>query len=340
MKLVKTLRNGYEESIPFWFMRQAGRYLPEYNRSKGHKSFIETILDVDLATTISLQPYIRYRTDGIIVFADILTPYLAIDIPLSFKESGPKLEFDIFSRQDIKKLYNFEPNLQLEYLRKIIQNLREFIQKENSESSLIGFAGAPFTMLSYLIEKGNSRKLDNTKEFLFNFEAQALEILEILTNLTVEYLKFQIHSGVELVQLFDSWGGILSSKHYREFCFPFLKQIIDAIKPLVPIIIFVGNNTHLIDQLVELEPDAISLDWRVNDISKIPSKIGIQGNLDPAILLGSTERVQREVWELLNTFSVRKNFIFNLGHGILPSTPIHNVNKMVDTIKRFKRKTQ
>lgn len=337
MKLVKALKNELLETVPFWFMRQAGRYLPEYNRSKGQKSFIQIIQDVHLATEISIQPYKRFKTDGIILFSDILTPYLAVDLPLNFDETGPKIQFDINSYQDIKKLKEFRPQEQIPFISKIIKNIKQFLQSEKTEASLIGFAGAPFTMLCYLVEGGNFKKFDMTKEFLFSFEDQALEVLEILTTITVEYLKFQIHSGVELVQIFDSWGGILSHKHYQEFSFPFIKKIVDEIKSIVPVIIFVGNGSHLLDLLVQMEADCISLDWRVCSISMIPKRIGIQGNLDPLVLLGKTKRVKEEVLEILQTFSSRKNFIFNLGHGILPNTPLHNVEEMVETIKNFKR---
>ncbi len=337
MRLLKALRNEFLETVPFWFMRQAGRYLPEYNRIKGKKNFLQIIQDVNLATEISIQPYKRFKTDGIILFADILTPFLAIQIPLDFDETGPKLLFNVNSFQDLKKLKEFRPKEQLEYISKIIENIKQFIDSEKSETSLIGFAGAPFTMLSYLIENGNSKKLDKTKEYLFSFEDQTLEILEILTSITIEYLKFQIQSGVEIVQIFDSWGGILSKKHYYEFSFPFIKKIVKEIQSYAPIIVFVGNGAHLLDLMIATGADCLSLDWRVDSIDLIPEKIGIQGNLDPLVLLGKTERVKKEVLEILKTFSSRKNFIFNLGHGIVPNTPLHNMEEMVETIKNFKR---
>lgn len=338
MKLVKALKGEFLESIPFWFMRQAGRYLPEYNQTKGKKNFLEIIQDVDLATHISIQPYLRFRTDGIIIFADILTPYIALKIPISFEDNGPNIKFNIYSEKDKEKLLTFNPEESLVYLKNIIKNIKNFIDKENQNISLIGFAGAPFTMLSYLIENGINKKLEKTKEFLFNFEEASHNYMEILAKITIEYLKFQILNGVDLVQIFDSWGGILSPSHYKEFCFPYIKRIVEEIKKLVPVIVFIGNNSHLLELLIELKPSCISLDWRIDTIEKIPEEIGIQGNLDPVILLGKEERVRREVQEILDRFSKRRRFIFNLGHGILPNTPLHNVYAMIETIKKYKRK--
>lgn len=338
MKLVKALKGELLDSIPFWFMRQAGRYLPEYNQTKGKRNFLEIIQDVELATNISIQPYLRFQTDGIIIFADILTPYIALEMPLSFENNGPNIKFNIFSEEDKEKLLIFNPEKNLEYLKNIIKNIKDFIYKKNQDVSLIGFAGAPFTMLSYLIEVGVNKKLEKTKEFLFNFEKETHDYMEILTKITIEYLKFQIANGVELVQIFDSWGGILSSSHYKEFCFPYMKRIIDEIQKFVPVIVFVGNNFHLIELLIELKPSCISLDWRIETIERIPEEIGIQGNLDPVVLLGQEERVRKEVKDILDKFSTRRRFIFNLGHGILPHTPLHNVYAMIETIKKYKRK--
>ncbi len=337
MKILKALQNEDLDSIPFWYMRQAGRYLPEYLEIKGNKNFIEISRDVEIATEISLQPYKRFQMDGIIMFADILTPFYSIPVPLEFSEKqGPVLHFDVFSKEDRKKILDFNPE-ELVFIREIIRNLLNFIKKTNNEVTLIGFAGAPFTLLSYLVERTTSRKFDQTKEFIYIFQDIYKELMESLTDLTIKYLKYQIDSGVQIIQIFDSWGGILSREHFKKFNFIYLKKIISEIKKYIPVILFIGNNSHLIDILVDLEPSCISLDWRADNIDEIPEKIGIQGNLDPHVLLGKSSFVKEETLRVLDKFSKRKNYIFNLGHGILPRTPLHNVEIMVRTIKEYRK---
>lgn len=338
MRILKALKKEPIDRIPFWYMRQAGRYLPEYLQLKGSDSFLELAMNPKKAIEISIQPYKRFRMDAIILFADILTPLQAVGIPIEFHEKiGPTLKYDVFNKDDLKKIKNFEPEKQVFYVREIIQGIKNYIKNINDDNvALIGFSGAPFTLLSYLVEGGTAKKFEKTKEFMFNFEKDFHHLMEDITNLIIEYLKFQIQSGVDLVQIFDSWGGILSYHHYEEFCFPYLKKIIKNIKQYVPVILFVGNNAHLVKLLSLLEPDCISLDWRVEDITMIPENIAIQGNMDPLVLFGSSERVKKETLNILNKFSKRKNFIFNLGHGIYPNTPLHNVEVMVQTIKEYR----
>jgi uroporphyrinogen decarboxylase len=337
MRIIKALKNEVVDRVPFWYMRQAGRYLPEYMELKGNDSFLEIATNPKKAIEISIQPYKRFKMDGIIIFADILTPLYGVGIPIEFKEKiGPILEFNIFNKNDTNKLRFFDPESQIPYIKNIILGIKDFIKLEGDTNvALLGFAGAPFTLLSYLIEQGTSKKFEKTKEFLFTFENEAHQLMNDLTELTIKYLMFQIQSGVDVVQVFDSWGGVLSYEHYEEFCFPYMKKIVDAIKPYVPVILFVGNNAHLLPQLVKMNPDCISLDWRVQDLSIIPKSIAIQGNLDPLVLYGNSKRVQKEVYRILEKFSYRNNFIFNLGHGIYPNTPLHNVEIMVKTIKEF-----
>ncbi len=337
MRLLNALLNQEVDRIPFWYMRQAGRYLPEYNQVKGNLDFLELSTHPQKAIEISIQPYKRFQMDGIIMFADILTPLHGVGIPIHFKENiGPIINFDIHNKTYHKKIIEFDPEKQVPYIKEIIEGIRNFIDNTDKNITLIGFAGAPFTLLSYLIEGKTSKKFEKTKEFMFYFEKEFHELMQILSQLTISYLKYQINAGVNTIQLFDSWGGILSLEHYEEFCYPYMKAIIQEIKSKIPIILFVGNNSHLIPLLVKLEPNCISLDWRTNDISLIPEHIAIQGNLDPLVLYGHPERVKKETLKILNSFSIRKNYIFNLGHGIYPNTPLYNVETMVQTIKQYK----
>lgn len=336
MRLLNALLNKNVDRIPFWYMRQAGRYLPEYNQVKGNLDFLELSTNPQKAIEISIQPYKRFQMDGIIMFADILTPLHGAGIPIHFKDNiGPVIDHDIHNINHNNKLKEFNPQKQIPYIKEIIQGIRNFILNTDKNITLIGFAGAPFTLLSYLIEGKTSKKFEKTKEFMFYFEKDFHELMQLLTDITISYLNYQIEAGVNTIQLFDSWGGILSSEHYEEFCYPYMKKIIQELKSKTPVILFVGNNSHLIPLLVKLEPNCISLDWRTNDISMIPQHIAIQGNMDPLILYGNPERVKKETLKVLQRFSTRKNYIFNLGHGIYPSTPLHNVEIMVETIKQY-----
>lgn len=330
------LNNNNIDRIPFWYMRQAGRYLPEYNQVKGNLNFLELSTHIEKAIEISIQPYKRFQMDGIIIFADILTPLHGAGIPLSFIENtGPVIEYEINNIEHNKKIKDFIPEKQIPYIKDIIHGIKDFIHNTDKNISLIGFAGAPFTLLSYLVEGKTSKKFEKTKEFLFYFEKQFHELMESLTTLTITYLNYQIKAGVDIIQIFDSWGGILSLEHYKEFCYPYMEKILQELKSKIPIILFVGNNSHLLPLLIKLEPNCISLDWRANDISIIPDHIAIQGNLDPLILYGTPERVKKETLHVLNRFSIRRNYVFNLGHGIYPNTPLYNVEVMVQTIKQY-----
>jgi uroporphyrinogen decarboxylase len=330
-------------------MRQAGRYLPEYNEIRKNLSFLDLTQNPELASEISIQPHRRFQPDGIIMFADILTPLHGAGVPLHFEEKkGPVLEKVVEKESDLSLLDNFDPDRDTDYVAELIKRLRAYIDglPAGDRPGLLGFAGAPFTMASYLIEGGTSKKFELTKEFLFKKSDLFHRLSDRIADITIDYLRMQMKTGVEAVQLFDSWGGILSAAHYREFVSPYLKRIISTLrnefggKESKPVIMFVGNSSHLLGELNTLDSDAISLDWRTTPEEAdrfISKERAVQGNMDPMILYGTPERTEKEARAVLEGFNHRDGYVFNLGHGIHPKASLDCVEAMVKTVKNYRR---
>ncbi len=341
--LIRALEGEMLDRIPFWYMRQAGRYLPEYNELRRGRTFIEVMESADLSVEISLQPYRRFKMDGVIMFSDILTPVRGAGIPLHFEEKkGPVLEKTVQSESDIDMFRAFQAEKACPYVKEILTRLRAHLASEEERPALLGFAGSPFTLASYLIEGGGTQKFEKTKECIFRRTELFNSLCDALTDLTIQYLRMQIDAGAEAVQIFDSWGGILSPAHYKEFSAPYTARIISALRAdgKAPVILFVGNGSHLVPLMAEQKPDALSLDWRISADQvrrEIPDSIAIQGNLDPLVLYGTAERTGNETRKVLAAFGNRKGYVFNLGHGIHPATPIENVQAMIESIRSFKR---
>ncbi len=359
--LERALRGEKTARIPVWYMRQAGRYLPEYNEIRRGLSFTELCADVDRAVRVSLQPYERFGTDGVIMFSDILTPLAGAGIPLHFEEKrGPILERTIETESDLSLLDRFDPKRDVPFVGAILNRLRTALDQLANGSSevrstpvqaelfakrgrpaLLGFAGAPFTLASYLIEGGTSKKFEKTKAFVFGKSELFLRLSDRLADLTIDYLCFQLESGADAVQIFDSWGGVLAPHAYREFSAPFTQRIIAGVRKRFdrPIILFTGNGAHLLPEMIAQRPDAISLDWRVSAaeaLRVVPDYIALQGNLDPLILYGAAKRTAEETRHILTGFGERPGYVFNLGHGIHPQTPIENVETMLAEVRSFR----
>lgn len=337
--LIQALRGSATGRIPVWYMRQAGRYLPEYNEIRRGRTFLELANTPDLAFEVSIQPHKRFSVDGIILFADILTPIAGAGIPLVFEEQkGPVLNVTQDLEKEISLTQSFDPS-KTWFTAETIRRLRSYIDAlpEASRPGLLGFAGAPFTLASYLIEGRTSKKFEKTKAMVFGDPERFHRLSDALTGMTIHYLKMQIDAGVDAVQIFDSWGGILSAFDYEEFSARYIKRIIEAIQPLGrPVIAFVGNSHHLLSEIVKMNPTAVSLDWRTPaaDARKIiPASMGIQGNLDPLVLYGKPETVRAHTKRVLDGFKNRPGYVFNLGHGIHPATPIPCVEAMLETVR-------
>ncbi|MBU6338506.1 MAG: uroporphyrinogen decarboxylase [Rickettsiales bacterium] len=334
------LKKEKYKNPPIWIMRQAGRYLPEYREVRSNvKNFLELCYNPKLASEVTLQPIRRFDFDAAIIFSDILVIPDALGIKVEFvKNEGPKLEA-LNSESNLKnlKINNIE-----NHLNPVFEALNIVKSKLPKEKSLIGFSGSPWTLATYICEGGGSKNFDVVKELAIRDENFFGELIEILTNSIITYLLAQIKAGVDVVKLFDSWAGVLPEKEYQKWVINPNKKIIAAIRakhPEIPVISFPRGSGALYENFVrQCAPNAIAIDqncpidWAKKNLSENLGVV-LQGNLDNYLLaFGSKEEIEKEVLRILETFK-DENFIFNLGHGILPETPIENVEFVMKLIK-------
>lgn len=324
-----------------WMMRQAGRYMAEYQALRSGRTFLELCQNVELATEVSLQPYKAFGMDGVIMFSDILTIPHAMGLGLSFTEGmGPQFETPIRHVDQIPKLHAPDPNKEIAYVPAIMKALSNTLANDPN-TALIGFSGAPWTLATYMIEGGSSKHFQYIKQWLFE-QPEALDaLLSLLSIAVTDYLNAQIEAGAQVVQLFDTWAGLLSREQYQRFVLPFHQQIIQNLnkRDEVPVILYVNNSRGLLDLMALAQPDVISIDEKTSlaEAKKLNetlfnSNYAIQGNLDPLALFCNQETLKKQTHQLLFEGGNR-GYIFNLGHGILPKTPVENVRLVVDTVK-------
>jgi uroporphyrinogen decarboxylase len=318
-----------EGRAPIWLMRQAGRYLPEYRKLKEGRSLFEMFHNPSTVVEATLLPIERLGVDAAILFSDILTVLEGLNIRYDFYEGIGPMVLDppsAIKLVDSQEVYG--------HIQESIHLLRRELKVP-----LIGFAGAPFTIASYLIEGKTSRDLRKTKQWLFRNPESFKGLLDKITEATIAYLDIQIDAGVEVIQLFDSWANALPVAEFRAFALNSIKKIVESVKKRgVPIILFCRGSCLFAKELVSLAPSAISLDWSgdLPELRKhIPTSIAVQGNLDPMALYGPQDRLREKVDCLLNQMSHDKGYIFNLGHGLLPDTPIDNVLFLVDYVREY-----
>ena len=333
--LLRVARKENVERPPVWLMRQAGRILPEYRalreKVNGFKNLVE---NPDLVCEVTLQPVRALGVDAAILFSDILVIPEAMGLPYQMVESkGPWFEQTIDTPADINRLHLANPGADLSFVTDGIS----LIKKElNNEIPLIGFAGAPWTIFSYMIEGKGSKTFSKARTFLYQHPEASHKLLQLITDSTIVYLKAQIAAGVNLVQLFDSWAGILSPKQYEQFSMPYIKQICDAITE-VPKTVFPKGAFFARAALADLNCDVIGLDWNMGiEESKrlVGGKKALQGNLDPCVLFADAKMVVEETTAMLNAFG--PGLIANLGHGVYPDTPLDNVKLFVNTVKNYR----
>ena len=324
---------------PVWMMRQAGRYMKIYRdlREK-YPSFRERSENPELSYEISMQPYYAFKPDGVILFSDILTPLPGMGINFEIIESkGPVIEDPIRNLDQISKLKKLNPTESLGFVGEVLQSLKREIKEE---STLLGFVGAPWTLAAYVVEGKSSKNYSIIKSMAFR-EANILhKLLDHFADSIGEYLKFQIKSGAQVVQIFDSWAGQLSPKDYDTFAGPYQKKVVDIVKkefPNTPIILYISGSAGVLERMAKTGVDIISLDWTV-DIKeaseRIPNDIGIQGNIDPGILFGNDVMIKERIDETFRKIKGRK-YILNLGHGILPGTPEYNARTFFEYSKKL-----
>jgi len=321
---------------PVWFMRQAGRYMPEYRAARAQQSILEICHRPKLVAQISLQPVERLGVDAAIVFADILLPFEPLGLGLSYAAGeGPKIWRPIRRPADVDKLQSVDPAQHLAYAIEGVRQTKAALAARFPDVPLIGFAGAPFTLASYAIEGGTSRSFTTTKQFMYEQPKAWHTLAEKLSILVGRFLAQQAEAGADALQLFDSWAGCLSVDDYREFVLPHTRQALQlAGASGVPIIHFGTDTATLLEAMTEAGGDVIGVDWRI-PLDEAWARIGeraIQGNLDPAVLLGPRPDLERRVKEILRRAGKRPGHIFNLGHGILPGTPVENVKAVVDLV--------
>ena len=337
-RFLKACRREPVDTTPVWFMRQAGRYMAEYRALRAKHSLLEICRQPDLATEVTLQPVRRIEVDAAIIFSDLLLPLEPMGIPFDFiAGEGPQIETPIASAADIDRLRRFEPR---EGLAHVLQAIRQVQTALAGHVPLIGFAGAPFTLASYAIEGGHSNNFAKTKALMYGNPEAWHKLCTLLSEVVADYLVAQVEAGVDAIQVFDSWVGHLNAADYREFALPHTQRIFAAVQGKVPTIHFGTGATTILRELREAGGDVIGADWRV-PIDEAWDRIGhdraIQGNLDPTLLLGPAVRLFEHADDVITRIGGRPGHIFNLGHGILPSTPVEHVQMLAQYVHRIGR---
>ncbi|HTM08417.1 MAG TPA: uroporphyrinogen decarboxylase [Verrucomicrobiae bacterium] len=318
---------------PVWLMRQAGRYMEEYRKLRAEFSFLELCKRPDLAAEITVTPVEKLGVDAAILFADILLVLEPMGLGLEYsKDDGPVIRAQIRSRTDVEELNEFEPEKELPFVFEAVRKCRAAL---NGKVPLIGFAGAPFTLASYIVEGGGSRNYLKTKKLIYSDPGAWKALMERLASIVARYLNAQIAAGAEAVQLFDSWAGCLSPGDYQKYVLPYTRAAIAGITPGTPVINFSTGTAGMLKIVRAAGGDVIGVDWRVNldeawDV--IGRDVGIQGNLDPTALFAKPKEIRSRVEEILTRAAGRPGHIFNLGHGVLPETPVENAVAMVKAV--------
>ncbi len=317
---------------PIWLMRQAGRYMPEYRKIRAEHSFLEMCTRSDIAAEVTAFAVQRLGVDAAIIFADILLPLVPMEVGLHYdKGEGPVIDRPLRTDADLDRI----PEVDVSSLQFVGESIKLAHQAMDGKTPLIGFAGAPFTLASYLIEGGSSRQYQATKTMMYNHPDTWHRLMGLIARVTSAYLNMQVEAGADVVQLFDSWVGSLGPDDYRRFVLPHTASIISAIKPGVPVIHFGTVTGNLLALMREAGGDVIGLDWRVN-LDEARARLGydvaVQGNLDPIALFADVPEIRKRASAILDQAEGRAGHIFNLGHGILPETPVDHAIALVDAV--------
>jgi uroporphyrinogen decarboxylase len=334
---IKAAFSEATERPPVWMMRQAGRFMKEYWDIKNKYSFLEMCKTPEIAADVTMLPVDLLGIDAAILFSDILVTAEAMGGDLSFTQGvGPKFANPVRSQADIDRL-DTQVVHKLQYVADAIKVIQGRL---NGSIPLIGFAGAPFTVMSYLVEGGSSRDFKLTKLFMHNEPEMAHQLLSKIATVTADYLNLQIAAGVNAIQIFDSWAQALAWDDYKEFSHKYIAEIISKLnRKDIPVISFCKGSSVFAPLMAKAKPDVISIDWNVDllDIKKrLPVNIAVQGNLDPHILYADKKVIKERIHRLLDRMRDEKGFIFNLGHGIMPDIPFDNVKYAVELIKEWR----
>jgi uroporphyrinogen decarboxylase len=329
-RFLRACRREPVDATPVWFMRQAGRYMAEYRSLRERHTLLELCHTPELATEVTLQPLRRIDLDAAILFSDLLLPLAPMGLPFDFvKGEGPAVERPVRSEADIDRLRVIDPAAELPAPLEAVRLIRHEL---DGRLPLIGFAGAPFTLASYAIEGGHSNNFALTKGLMYGSPQAWHRLCDKFATVAGGYLRAQVEAGVQAVQVFDSWVGTLNAQDYREFVMPHTRKVFASLEGLgVPAIHFGTGTSTLLSEMREAGGDVIGADWRIpldDAWVRIGHDRAIQGNLDPTLLLGATARMLSGAADVLDRAAGRPGHIFNLGHGILPSTPLEHVQAL------------
>lgn len=341
--LIRTLRRQETERTPVWVMRQAGRYLPEYREVRAKAGdFMTMAKNPEMVCEVTLQPLKRFPLDAVIIFSDILTIPDAMGLGLYFVTGeGPKFKKTISTAQDVHDIPEIDVNIDLKY---VMDGISLTSKTLDNAVPLLGFAGSPWTLATYMIEGGSSKNFAKAKAFLLNQPHAAHLLLQKLTDCTIDYLNAQIASGADAVQIFDSWGGALSPDMYETFSLAYMQKIVTGVKkvnPNTPLILFSKGVQYNLSKMADSGADCLGVDW-TTDLSLArkltQGKVALQGNLDPCVLYADDEIIENEVKKVLDSMGSNNSHIFNLGHGMHPDMQPEKLAVMINAVKKYSMK--
>lgn len=320
---------------PVWMMRQAGRYLPEFMEIRKKYDFFTRCRTPELASEITVQPLRRFGMDAAILFSDILVIPQAMNIEVQMKPGfGPYVPNPIRKKEDLDSVVVPDVDESLGYVMQAIKATKELL---NNEVPLIGFAGSPWTILCYIVQGQGSKTFDKAKAFCFTQPEAAHTLLQQITDTTIAYLKAKVNAGVDVVQLFDSWGGLLSPTDYQTFSWPYIDQIIEALKDDAPVIVFAKGCWYALEEMARSNASALGVDWTISPQtarSLTGNNMVLQGNFDPSRLFSPPEIIKKMVKNMIDAFGKNK-YIVNLGHGILPDVPVSHAKAFIEAVKNY-----
>lgn len=334
---LKACRGEPVDYTPVWIMRQAGRYLPEYQKVRAKVDFLTLCKTPELAAEVTLQPIEILGVDAAILFSDILIPVEAMGMDLEFSESkGPVLHNPVRDAASVQGLRPLVPEQDVPFVMDTVRILRQHLKVP-----LIGFSGAPFTLATYMIEGGSSRNFLHTKRMMYQEPDLFASLMEKITDCVVSYLDAQVRAGAQAVQIFDSWVGVLSPRDFERVAMPWVKKIVASFKGRLPVIYFAFNGGAMLNLVKETGADVYGLDWRINiadAVRVLGNGTAVQGNLDPCLLFGPKSEIRSRAAEVLLGARGAKGHVFNLGHGILPETPVEHAVALVEYVHELSSK--
>lgn len=344
-RFLKALLREPVDMTPVWMMRQAGRYLPEYRATREKAgSFMDLCMNAELACEVTLQPLDRYALDAAILFSDILTIPDAMGLGLRFAlGEGPKFDNPIRSRADVNALGVPDPEGELQYVMNAVRTIRKEL---DGRVPLIGFSGSPWTLATYMVEGGSTKEFGKVKGMMFDEPQTMHKLLDTLAQSVISYLNAQIAAGAQAVMIFDTWGGVLTPRDYKEFSLRYMQQIVDALTRendgrKVPVVLFSKGASGWLEAMADTGCDALGVDWTLDMAdarTRVGDKVALQGNMDPCVLYSKPERIEQEVKTILESYGRGNGHVFNLGHGIHQHINPDNVTAFVDAVHKHSTK--